>query len=237
MDVLLASNNTHKRREMEGILRQLNAQVTILQPRDVGFTFDVVEDGTTFSENAFLKARSLAMLLRGEIGPGVTTDCTGEDLAAAMRSRFPRRLPPVLADDSGICVHALENGPGVYSARYGNTPGAPSLDDEGRNALLLRDLAERTRGTDLDRSAHYVCNSVLYYDPDRYIQVQETWHGEIAQKPVYGETGFGYDPIFLIPGRGRTVAQIPQEEKDRISHRAKAVAALMRAAEWYAPGA
>lgn len=228
MKILLASNNAHKRMEIEGVIRQCNASATIVQPRDAGFSFDVVEDGTTFAENAFLKAHSLAMLLRGKKLPGVTLDCSLEELARRIDALFPDRLPPVLADDSGICVHALENRPGVYSARYGNVPGSPPLDDEGRNALLLRELAEKP---DAVRTAHYVCHAVLYHDPDRFIQVQETWHGEIAREPAYGETGFGYDPLFTIPGYGRTVAQISQDEKDRISHRAKAVTALLRAAD------
>ena len=227
MKILLASNNRHKRMEIDGILHQLSANVTVIQPGDLDFSFDVVEDGKTFADNAFLKARALAMLLRGDLLPGVSLDCSLMDLSRRIRSAFSRDLPPVLADDSGICVHALDNRPGVYSARYGNQPGQPTIDDAGRNSLLLRELLEHT-----SRSAHYVCNAVLYYDPDRYIQVQDTWHGEIAREPAYGDTGFGYDPVFVIPGLGKTVAQIPQEEKDRISHRAKAVATLSRAAGW-----
>lgn len=227
MNILLASNNGHKRMEIEGILRQLNVSVSIVQPRDAGFSFDVEETGATFGANALLKAHALAALVRGTILPGVSIDISLDELKNRIASVFPEQMPPVLADDSGICVHSLDNRPGVYSARYGNSPDAPPLDDEGRNALLLRELAGVAR-----RDAHYVCNAVLYYGEDRYLQVQETWTGTIAREPVYGETGFGYDPIFLIPHHNRTVAEISQEEKDRISHRAKAIAALAAAARW-----
>ncbi len=231
MTIILASNNGHKRSEMEGIFRDRGATVELVQPREIGLTFDVVEDGATFADNAFIKARALAMLLRGEVLPGVSHTPAPDEIARAIRDRFDDAVPPVLADDSGICVHALDNRPGVYSARYGNEPNGKTLDDEERNALLLREL-----GSLSDRTAHYVCNAVLYFCPDRYLQVQESWHGEINDKPVYGETGFGYDPVFLVPEYRRTVAQIPQKQKDRISHRAKAVGTILQAAGWADPG-
>ncbi|SIP96423.1 XTP/dITP diphosphohydrolase [Alkalispirochaeta americana] len=227
MHILLASNNEHKRREIDGILKHLGATVTVLQPCDLGFSFDVVEDGDTFAANALLKARGLAALIRGELLPGTSLDASLETVKEKLHALCGSQVPPVLADDSGICVHALDNRPGIYSARYGNTPDAPPLDDTGRNALLLRELEDHQ-----DRGAHYVCNAVLLYEDDRYLQIQETWHGEIVKIPRDGKTGFGYDPVFLLPHRGETVAEISQSEKDQISHRAKALAALARAADW-----
>ncbi|POQ98511.1 hypothetical protein AU468_13045 [Alkalispirochaeta sphaeroplastigenens] len=227
MYILLASNNEHKRREIDGILEHLAAAVTILQPRDLGFSFDVVEDGTTFAANALLKAQGLAALIRGELRPGTSLNVPLETVQEKLATLCGDQPPPVLADDSGICVHALENRPGIYSARYGNSPDTPPLDDRGRNALLLQELQNHR-----NRGAHYVCNAVLLYDADRYLQAQETWHGEIVETPRDGRTGFGYDPVFLLPRHGQTVAEIPQAEKDRISHRAKALRALARAAGW-----
>jgi XTP/dITP diphosphohydrolase len=230
MEILLASNNSHKRKEMDGILRGLAAPVAIVQPGDLGFSVDIPEHGRTFGENAFAKAEALGRIIRGEPVPGVTLNIDPREIASRIADRFGTLVPPVLADDSGICVHALDNRPGVYSARYGNAPDKPQLDDEQRNSLLLQELASYP-----DRTAHYVCNAVLYFDGDRYYQTQETWSGEIAERPFYGETGFGYDPIFYIFDHGSTVAQIPQEQKDRISHRAKAVSALACAAGWVGP--
>ena len=229
MNVLLASNNAHKYKEITGILKDRDAIVTIVRPKDLGFAFDVEETGASFADNAFLKAEALAELIRGRVHPGVSLDQSVRVIRERVQEAFGSSLPPVLADDSGICVHALDNRPGVYSARYGNSPEGPPLDDEGRNALLLREL----HGVE-DRTAHYVCHAVLYYDRDRYIQVQETWSGEIAHEPITGETGFGYDPIFLIPTLEQTVARIPQQHKDRISHRAKAVGTIAHAAGWSA---
>lgn len=232
MNVLLASNNAHKYMEINGILRDRDAVATVIRPSDLGFDFDVEETGTSFGKNAFLKAEALAWLIRGQLRPGVSLNVSMDTIQERIQEKFGAALPPVLADDSGICVHALDNRPGVYSARYGNGPNGATLDDEGRNALLLRELDGVT-----NRGAHYVCHAVLYYDEDRYIQVQETWSGEIAHEPAYGETGFGYDPIFLIPKLDRTVARIPQEQKDRISHRAKAIGTIAQAAGWSGPSA
>lgn len=220
MKVLLASNNQHKRLEIDAILRDLGVDIELIRPHELGLSFDVEEDGSTFAANAYKKAEGTAMLLRGTILPGVTVRST---VVHTLRGD----IPPVLADDSGICVHALEKRPGVYSARYGNRPDKPPLTDEQRNDRLLTELASFG-----DRRAYYVCNAVLFYDPDRYIQVQEIWNGEIALSPAYGETGFGYDPVFLEPDTGKTVAQIPQDHKNRISHRAQALRKLAAAAGW-----
>lgn len=123
---------------------------------------------------------------------------------------------PVIADDSGISVPALRGAPGVYSARFGADEGLGDLDDVGRYRLLLDKMSGKS-----ERSAFYVCCMVLILEEYRYFVCQETLHGEIAFSPT-GEGGFGYDPIFLLPSRGLTVAQISAEEKHRISHRGRA---------------
>jgi XTP/dITP diphosphohydrolase len=121
---------------------------------------------------------------------------------------------PVLADDSGICVDALGGAPGVYSARYGSENGKLLTDTE-KNHLLLKNL-----GPAADRSARFVCALVLVVGPHRVFTAEETWEGEVALS-IEGVHGFGYDPLFLLPG-GLTSAQLPPAEKNRLSHRYRA---------------
>ena len=184
MEIVLASGNPHKRRELVEILDSH----TIRLPSDLGVSFAYEEVGTTYLENAVGKAEAL----HRQIGR------------------------PVLADDSGISVPALGGAPGVFSARYGANASEEELDDVGRYELLL----ENMRGV-ADRRAFYVCCMVLVLEEYRMFICQETLHGEIALSPV-GSGGFGYDPIFLLPERGVTVAQISAAEKHEISHRGKA---------------
>ena len=126
---------------------------------------------------------------------------------------------PALADDSGLCVSALGGAPGVWSARYGGEPKS----DAKNNAKLLADLAGIT-----DRRAHYVAVLVLMRSADdpQPIVAEGEWHGEIVDAPR-GAGGFGYDPYFLVPDLGLTVAELPHEEKNRRSHRGKALAQLL----------
>ena len=126
---------------------------------------------------------------------------------------------PALADDSGLCVAALGGAPGVWSARYGGEPKS----DAKNNAKLLADLAGVA-----DRRAHYVAVLVLMRaaDDPQPIVAEGEWHGEIVDAPR-GEGGFGYDPYFLVPDLGLTVAELPHEEKNRRSHRGQALAQLI----------
>ena len=122
-----------------------------------------------------------------------------------------------LADDSGICVDALGGAPGIYSARFSGEHG----DDEANNALLL----EKLRGVS-DRSAHFACVVVLAWPDGRELSAEGRLYGQIAYEPA-GEGGFGSDPIFYLPERGCTDAQLPPGEKNKISHRGKALRALL----------
>ncbi len=227
MDIVLATNNQHKQIEIQGILKDLGVVHTLVQPKEIGFSFDVVEDGTSFAENARKKAVAVRALLTGTLLPGTSVDIDPEHVARAVAARWGDSIPPVLADDSGICVDALDNGPGIFSARYGNQEGTPPLSDSERNALLLRTLANAQ-----NRGAHYVCNAVLIVDSERYVQAEDVWHGSVTEAAQDGDTGFGYDPIFLLPDLSATVAQIPQALKNRISHRAKAIGSVVRAMSW-----
>lgn len=128
-----------------------------------------------------------------------------------------------LADDSGLCVPALGGEPGVHSAYFAGRDGDRATRDARNNALLVERLA-----TVSDRRAHYYCVIVLVrsaHDPEPLI-AEGRWAGEIAAAPR-GEGGFGYDPYFLVPGMARTAAELPGAEKNRLSHRAQAVARLV----------
>ncbi len=139
---------------------------------------------------------------------------------------------PVLADDSGLCVEALGGEPGILSARYGSGSLTEKLSNPERIAFLLG----RMKGQ-ADRRAHFVCCMVLALGGDRFLVAQETVHGLLAEAPR-GSGGFGYDPIFHLPELGRTLAELTDEEKDRISHRGRAARRLLSAlsADPPAPG-
>ncbi len=122
-----------------------------------------------------------------------------------------------IADDSGLCVDALGGAPGVYSARYSGVHG----DDKANNAKLLREL-EGVEG----RGAHYACAIALVWPDGRLLTAEDYLYGEIAHDER-GSNGFGYDPLFLIPELGLRTAEISPEEKNRISHRGKALRQLV----------
>ena len=126
---------------------------------------------------------------------------------------------PALADDSGIAVDALNGEPGVYSARYGFDE---SLDDWGRLQLLLKNTENVPDG---QRQAQFVCVITLVMPDGQTIQARGEVHGELLRAPA-GEGGFGYDPIFYYPPYGKTLAEVTPEEKNQVSHRAKALQAF-----------
>jgi len=128
---------------------------------------------------------------------------------------------PALADDSGLCVAALGGAPGVHSAYYAGREGSREQRDARNNAKLLASLGEA-------RTAHYACVMALVKSEDDPVPLvaEGIWRGEIARAPR-GGNGFGYDPLFLVPGRGLTAAELPPAEKNRISHRGQAAARLL----------
>jgi XTP/dITP diphosphohydrolase len=133
----------------------------------------------------------------------VVSECTGET---------------VLADDSGLEVEALGGAPGIHSARYA---GEDANDEKNIQKLLddMKNIASENRG------AIFRCSLVLYSADGRYETFEGCWKGRIAEKPV-GRSGFGYDPVFFLPGEKMTAAELPPEVKNRISHRAQAIAKL-----------
>ena len=183
MRFVLATHNPGKLREMGEILKDFGIEV--VSPRDLGITVDVEETGSTFAENAMLKAKAI---------------CKAADL-------------PAIADDSGLCVDALNGAPGVYSARY----GGEGLDDRGRYMLLLSSL----RGAPT-RAAHFACAVACAFPNGDTLTAEGRCDGSIAYAPL-GDGGFGYDPVFLLPGTGKTFGQLSQEEKAAVSHRGRAL--------------
>ena len=183
MRFVLASQNQHKLVEMRSILSAHGVEV-VLQS-ELGLRVEVEETGSTFAENAMLKAKAV--------------------MAASGL--------PAIADDSGVCVDALNGAPGVYSARY----GGPELDDVGRYRLLL----ENMRGA-RDRTAHFTSAIACVFPNDDAIEAEGICPGMIAYAPQ-GDGGFGYDPVFFLPQLRKTYAQLTPEEKAAVSHRGKAL--------------
>ena len=206
MKIWFASGNLHKRKELTEILKtnlKNPNDLEILSPKDFGLEFNPEEKGSSFLENALIKARELSRLLEEKrpapFSPG----------------------DPIIADDSGICVDALDESPGIYSARY----GGDGLSDADRNSLLLSDL-----GDTANRKARFVCAMVLYYSPERFFIAEESMEGEIVKNidAARGMGGFGYDPILYIKEAALTVAELSSEEKNTTSHRAKAAKAIAK---------
>jgi len=191
--LMLATGNPGKVAELRALLaRHLDmSRVMLRTPRDWPSSLpEVQEVGTTFAENALLKARALAAV-------------TG--MAA-------------LADDSGLCVDALGGWPGIHSARW----AGEAATDGDRNALLL---AKMTELPSEKRTAHFFCAVALAAPDGRATTAEGKCAGVILTEPR-GDNGFGYDPLFFLPPLHRTMAQITADEKNRVSHRARAISEL-----------
>lgn len=176
--LVFATSNPHKLQEIKDIAGDINIEF-LLPPNG----FDPIENGTTFEENSYIKAKEAAKL------SGIVA----------------------LADDSGLCVEALDGAPGIYSARYADTPQA-------RINKLLNAMNQKE-----SRRAKFVCAMTLV-SPDGEIifQTRGECHGNIAYKQA-GTNGFGYDPIFLVGNGSTTMAELSEAEKNKISHRGQAL--------------
>jgi XTP/dITP diphosphohydrolase len=188
MKFVLASSNKNKIKELRAILSKVMADVEVITLAEAGITDDIIEDGSTFAENALIKARVAAST--GNIG---------------------------IADDSGLTVEALGGEPGIYSARYAGEHG----NDKANNEKLLKNL----EGVN-DRRAAFVCSiACVFPDGKDAIVAEGKVEGEILEAPK-GDGGFGYDPLFWEPTLGKTLAEASSEEKNSISHRARALTAF-----------
>ena len=193
MKLVLASKNAKKLKEMNEILSGMGVEVC--SQADAGVDVDVEETGTTFEENSRLKAQAVM-------------EASGL---------------PAIADDSGLCVDALNGAPGVYSARY----GGEGLDDAGRYRLLLSSMPAGK-----PRTAKFVSVITCCFPNGDVLTARGECPGTIAFAPM-GEGGFGYDPVFFLPKLKKTFAQLSPEEKNAISHRGKALGAFQAKLEGY----
>ena len=188
--LVLATQNNGKIKEFERLLAEFASDIQVLGLRDFPDMPDIPETGESFIENSLLKARGI--------------------------SKFTNL--PALADDSGLCVDALNGDPGIFSARWAGSHG----DDKANTAKVLASLVDVP---DEKRSAHFTCVAALAL-PDGRTHVEEAkFEGWILREPI-GDQGFGYDPIFRPDGYSISSAQMSAEEKDAISHRGKSLRAI-----------
>ena len=184
MNIILATHNKNKVVEMQKILSGVFTDVSVITATQAGFTDDIEENGSTFEENALIKAR--AVHKDGYIS---------------------------VADDSGLCVRALNNEPGIYSARYAGEPKS----DERNNALLLKNLENKS-----DRSAYFVSAIACVLPNGDEFTVRGVANGVMLTEQK-GNGGFGYDPLFFFPPLNKTFAELTTDEKNEISHRGNAL--------------
>lgn len=189
--IIFATGNAGKVREVKEILRDMD--VEILSMKEAGIETEIEEDGSTFEENAVIKAKAVA--------------------AAAGQSGAI-----VLADDSGLEIDCLNKEPGIYSARY--------LGENTSYTVKNQNLIDRLKGVpDSERTARFVCVIAAALPDGEVITARGVIEGRIDHEEK-GNGGFGYDPIFYVPELGRTTAQLDMEEKNRVSHRARALNAM-----------
>ena len=188
--IVFATGNAGKLKELRLILEDLGREIVTMT--EAGFRGEIVEDGTTFKENAEIKARAV-----WEVTGGI-----------------------VMADDSGLVIDYLNGEPGVYSARY--------LGEDTSYSVKNKNLIERLAGAEgRERSARFMCNIAAVLPDGRVLHTEAAMEGLIAMEPA-GSGGFGYDPILYLPEYQKTSAELTIEEKNKISHRGKALE-LMKA--------
>ena len=187
--LILATSNKDKAREIAEILSDTPFVVTTM--KEEGYDPDIVEDGKTFEENALIKARTVHALAESAY---------------------------VMADDSGLCIDALDGAPGIYSARFcGENSTYP--EKFAKIFEMLKDVPEEKR------TAKFVCSIAVVRPDGSEFTVRGEVCGVLHEKPM-GDGGFGYDPIFYVPEFGMTTAQMTKEQKNSISHRGKASRAM-----------
>ena len=186
MKIIAATTNKGKIREFQEILGKLGYEVVSMH--DEGIDVEVEETGTTFAENALIKARAVSLLC---------------DF-------------PVIADDSGLCVDALDGAPGIYSARF----AGDGATDEDRNIKLLEVM-----DAEENRKAQYVASIALIFPDGRELVTEGTVEGEILREEM-GTGGFGYDPLFMCTEIGKCFGIATPEEKNAVSHRGRALMKL-----------
>lgn len=190
--IVFATGNEGKMREIRAILGDMEVEVSSM--KEAGLALEIEEDGTTFEENARIKADAVAAALAAQ---KKAQDCV------------------VMADDSGLEIDCLNGEPGVYSARY--------LGEETPFSEKSMDLLRRLEDVpEEERAARFVCAIAAVFPDGETVIARGTIEGRIGHE-LRGGNGFGYDPIFYLPEYGRTAAELSDEEKNRISHRYRAL--------------
>ena len=198
MRIIFATHNEHKLREIREILRDFPGE--IISKKEMGETEDAVENGNFFLDNAEIKAYDLYMRLK--------------------KKEMLEDGDIIMADDSGLSIEALSFGPGIYSARFLGE-NTPYPEKNKRILAMLKDASSKSR------YAYFTCAIVAVLPDGRSLKTEARCEGEIAEE-IRGEAGFGYDPIFFIPECGKTAAELSEEEKNKVSHRGKALRKMER---------
>lgn len=188
--IVVASNNKHKIKEIKEILTKYN----VIPMSEVGFCQEIEENGKTFKENALIKAETIHQYLK-ESGKNYL----------------------VLADDSGLCVEALNGDPGVYSARYAGEHG----NEQANRNKLLKQLEGK------DRTAFFCCTIAIVYPNGEQQIFEGKSYGKITEEEI-GENGFGYDCIFYSDDLKKTFGEASEEEKNSVSHRSRALQKIQK---------
>ena len=191
MRIIFATHNEDKLREIREILREFPGE--IISKKEIGEWEDAVEDGSSFLENAEIKAYDLYVRLK--------------------KKELLQDGDIIMADDSGLSIEALSFGPGIYSARF--------LGENTPYPEMMKEASSKSR------YAYFTCAIVAVLSDGRALKTEARCEGEIA-KEIRGEAGFGYDPIFFIPECGKTAAELSEEEKNKVSHRGKALRKMER---------
>lgn len=192
LQTIFATGNQGKMREIRAILCDCDAE--IISMKEAGLDLKIEENGTTFEENAMIKARAVADALAGQ---------------------GKRQTYVVMADDSGLEIDCLNGDPGVYSARY--------LGEETPFDIKSRDFLRRMADVPEEkRNARFVCAIAAIFPNGETVTTKGIVEGGIGRE-LRGNNGFGYDPIFYLPEYGRTAAELSDEEKNQISHRSRAL--------------
>jgi len=186
--IIFATSNEGKMKEIRLIMENSGYEVVSL--KEAGISADIVEDGSTFEENAVIKAEAITRL-------------TGE---------------MALADDSGLEVDYMDKAPGIYSARF--------LGEDTDYTIKNNYILDKLKGVpEAERTARFVCAIALAFPDGKTVTKRATIEGYIGYE-IRGENGFGYDPIFIVPEYDKTTAELSIDEKNKISHRAKALRAI-----------
>lgn len=224
MKIIFATGNEGKMREIREILQDMDAE--ILSMKEAGIEIDIEENGSTFEENAEIKARAVAAAVRMTAGENAAArECAAAQTVAGAAYKATAvqagETPDdiiVLADDSGLEIDALHKEPGIYSARY--------LGEDTPYSVKNKNLIDRLEGVpDNKRTARFVCAIAAVLPGGESIVSRGVIEGRIDYEEK-GSNGFGYDPIFYVPEFCATTAQLSAAEKNRVSHRARALEAM-----------